>query len=406
MSKQEITRERTLHMKKTLPLLITVFIALLLSGCSPFFIRNGEPVIISNSQQTEDNARNTSDNANTLTIDNINSRLTDGIIYDISRDGDYLLVGKQTRTPTSESSETAESYYNLSTYAFETDQSNTLLYSNKNQANGLLDHKNKGYYYLEFSQNGEEYDAKLLWSDLEGDTTKNISNSKESVSPGFSMIDEDLVIYGNQNGEIKLVDHQRTLFNPDGTIHSYKMSKKLPIVKIDFLEKHEIAFFTAFNEESRSFDLYYVYLTKDNPQPVLIQQNVYFFDLYAKSNTLLYSTSGEKDTQKLVRLDILDNTRTILKEGYIGLFAFNSTGERIIYSEKSDPSSNSQNLWFMDIEGKNQIQLASNLNIAGDRIIFHPHKSTVYFTVFTLNEDNSDARKISYSVYTIDYSTS
>jgi Tol biopolymer transport system component len=88
------------------------------------------------------------------------------------------------------------------------------------------------------------------------------------------------------------------------------------------------------------------------------------------------------------------------------LFAFNSTGERIIYSEKSDPSSNSQNLWFMDIEGKNQIQLASNLNIAGDRIIFHPHKSTVYFTVFTLNEDNSDARKISYSVYTIDYSTS
>ncbi|SHE72879.1 hypothetical protein [Alkalibacter saccharofermentans] len=395
-------------MKKTFTLFFTVLIALVFSGCAPFFIRNGEPVIISNSQRTEDNMRNKTTNNASITIDSINSRLTDGIIYDISRDGDYLLVGTQIESPPNESGDPAEIFYNLSTYDFQTNQPNPLLYSNKNQANGLIDFKNKGYYYLEFNQEGntQEFSARLLWSDLEGDTTKNISSSSESISPGFSMINDDLVIYGNQQGEIKLVNHQRTLFNPDGTSHAYKMTKRLPIARIDFLEKHDIAFFMAYNQDNRSYDLYYVYLTKENPEPVLIQKNVYHFDLSNQKNSLLYSTAGEKDTQKLVRLDILNNTRTTLREGYIGLFSFNRTGDKIIYSEKSDSASNSQNLWFMDVDGNSQTQLASNLNITGDRIVFHPYKTTVYFTVFTLSEENSDNRRISYSVYMIDYSTS
>jgi len=58
------------------------------------------------------------------------------------------------------------------------------------------------------------------------------------------------------------------------------------------------------------------------------------------------------------------------------------------------------------VDGNSQTQLASNLNITGDRIVFHPYKTTVYFTVFTLSEENSENRRISYSVYMIDYSTS
>ena len=108
--------------------------------------------------------------------------------------------------------------------------------------------------------------------------------------------------------------------------------------------------------------------------------------------------------QRLILYDLKNASHQVLKNGYLGTFGFTHLGEKVIYSEKVNSSSSSQNLWIMDTTGSNPIQMASNLNIYGYRFVFHPYRSTIYFTVFNINNDGQENRQLTYNVYSIDYS--
>ncbi|NTW71718.1 MAG: hypothetical protein HGA49_05690 [Eubacteriaceae bacterium] len=388
-------------MKKTMGLIILILLIVIVSGCTPIFIKEDEPVILTSAESNSSQSNASEDSS--VFIKNIDSQLTDGIVYDISKDGKTLLVGTQENTALDSTTETDENFSNLNIYSFETDQLTPVLTSKQNQFSGYIDDKNKGFYYLE-SAPGKDSNAnnKLVWTDLNGDTTKNISLNEENVSAGYSMINDELLIYGNGKGEIKLVSASSKISDEDNITSTYLLDKSYNILKVDYIEKYQMAFFLCKNEETDLKDLYYVYLTKKNVQPVLVQRNAGDFDLSTENEALIYSAPGLKDDSQLISLDIVEKTRISLYKGYLGMFAFTNTEDQIIYSEKSDPSSSSQNLWIMDIAGNDAMQLASNLNITGDRLVFHPYNSVIYFTVYALNKDEN-TKALNYSVYMIDY---
>jgi hypothetical protein len=372
------------------------------------FIKENEPVIHNNEiAMAEDDYVITSDNQLNVSINSINSALTAGIVWDIARDGSTLLVSSAIDEMMLKTNESVKDpVLNMSLYNFETNQKNPLGLSNKNQSYGFIDYKNKGYVYLENTEPDPTQLAKfrLLWSDLEGSTTKSISAADEHVSRGYTMVNDDLLIYGNQRGEIHLVNRSSTLTNPNGSSRTYQTNDRLMIVRIDLWEEENMAVFGAFDSDTNAYNLYLASLTKQNPEPVLIQENIFFFELSRDEDKILYSTASERETQRLVLYDLKNASHKVIKNGYLGLFAFSKLGDKIVYSERTDSTTSSQNLWIMDTQSGKTTQMASNLNIFGNRMVFHPYQTTIYFTVFEIRNEKEANQRIHYNVYSIDYS--
>lgn len=395
-------------LKTRILFIILLIMSIIAGGCTPLFIKENEPVILQDQRTTADTEFTIQSNNNmNISIESVNSKLTDGIVWDISRDGMDLLVSDFTENLLQQDGQpTSDQILNMGSYNFDTDQYNPFLISTKNQFNGFVDYKNKGYYYLENTESNPALQPRyrLLWSDLEGDATKSISSSDENISPGYSLVNDDLIIYGNQRGEIRLVNRESTLTKPDGTSRVYQLSKRLAIMQIDLWEEENMAVFGAYDNDTKTYNLYLASLTKQNPEPVMIQENVFYFQLSREAGKLLYSASGEREMQRLILYDLKNASHKVLKNSYLGLFAFTRLGDKIVYSERADSSSNSQNLWIMDQEGNNATQLASNVNIYGYRVVFHPYQTTIYFTVFDIGDNTKDTQNINYSVFSIDYS--
>ncbi|MFZ7121697.1 MAG: hypothetical protein ACOWWH_12225 [Eubacteriaceae bacterium] len=393
-------------MNKILKLFI-VLLAFFIAGCTPVFIKENEQIVIDNATGQSENQvtlQNTQNSEDEILIKSINSSLTDGLVYDISKYGKFLLIGKLSSTVTGDV-ETVHNYLNLHTYDIKNTQLKQVLASSKQQVSGLIDNKNQGYLYIDYNTDKEgnviNNSYKLNWSDYDGNITKYISKSDESVSEKFSVTEDNRIIYGNTKGQIKFVDIDD--INNDNRIEtSYQLSEPLNIYKIDYYEKFKLAFFLAYNEKTNTTDLYYAILEKNNIDPIFLEENVTDFDMSTEKKAIIYCASGEK-TNKLVYLDIFSYyNKKVLYEGLVGSFSFSLDGEKIIYSEKINESSNNENLWVMETDGSTPKQLASSLKIASDKIIFHPSKDIIYFSVYELDEKNSN--EISYKVYTIDYS--
>lgn len=388
---------------------VILLVAVLTGGCTPLFIKENEPVILNESSKIGDAELSVQDESTlNVTIENINSNLSQGILWDISKDGNTLLISDYVDSMFQNSNEPRSTrYMNMGLFDFATEQLNPLLLSNKDQIAGSLDSLNGGYLYLENMETDSDLESRyrLLWSDMAGSTTRSISASDESVSEGYAIVDEDLLVYGNQRGEISLVDPQAILDDPETGRRTYQLSQRLVIDQIDLWEEENMAVFTARESESETYNLYLVSLTKQNPEPIKIQENISHFELSRDEGKILYSVrGGEREMERLVLYDLRDSSTQVIKNGYLGLFAFSPWDGIIVYSEHTDSSSNSQNLWIMETGSKEAIQVASNLNIYGNKIIFHPSKLTVYFTVFQINNASEKNQRIDFSVYSIDYS--
>ncbi|MFZ7132190.1 MAG: hypothetical protein ACOWWR_07520 [Eubacteriales bacterium] len=380
-----------------------VLFALFLAGCTPIFIKEDKPIVLNNTtgQTTLQGSSGEIDN---VTIKNINDNLTDGLVYDMSKDGKDLLIGNLSDTITTNIT-SAGSSLNMHLYNVKSNQLKQILTSSKEQVNGLMDNNNDGMLYVEYK---EDDDGKpipnsytLNWSNTVGTMTKSISDPDESVSEKF-YITNNTLIYGNSNGEIKLMDID-TIDEENIYPKTYQLDTEEPlsITKIQYHSELNEAIFLVKNSESNSTDLYHVRLEKYLLNPILIEKNVSDFDLAQDRKGILYCISGEKN--KLVYLEMLQLVpeKDILYEGAVKFFSFSPDEKEIIFSEKIDSSSNTQNLWIMNSDGNELKQVASNLKITGNRIIFHPNKNIIYFSVYDIDEENP--KDFIYKVYKIEY---
>lgn len=386
-------------------LFIVLLISVIFTGCSPIFLKEDNPVVLDNSTGLNENQilmQNTLDESDRILIKNIDDNLTQGLVYDISSDGELLLMG----IPINANVKTTNNYSNLHTYNIRNKQQKQILLSPKEQSNAVFDEKNKGMIYVEYNKDADgqiQPDSyKLNWTDYEGYQTKNISLTEESVSPKFSLVDDDFLIYGTSKGQIQIVKTSN-IVRKKIVRNTYTLTKNLNIYKIDCFDDYKLAFFLATNPTTNAMDLYYAVLDEKEIEPVLMQSNVTDFSLSKKDRSILYSIIDKNQTV-LTHVDMYYN-RQVLYKGPISSFYLTPNEDQIIYREKVDQSSNNQNLWIMNTDGSNSMQLASNLKIAGDKIVFSPDMETIYFSVLYLKDTESNTKEVlGHRVYAIDFS--
>lgn len=389
-------------------LFIVLLISVIFTGCSPIFLKEDNPVVLDNSTGLSENQtlnQGIADERDQVLIKKIDDNLTQGMVYDISDDGELLLMGIPTNSINA-NVETTNNYYNLHTYNIENKQQKQILLSSKEQSNAVFDEKNKGMIYVEYNKDTDGKIAPdsytLNWTDYEGRQTKNISLTEESVSPKFSLVDDHLLIYGNSKGQIHLIK-TNNIVRKQIPRETYTLTKKLNIYKIDFFDDYKLAFFLAMNPTTNAMDLYYVTLDEKEVEPVLMQSNVTNFTLSKKDQSVLYSVA-EKNQTILMHMD-LNYNRQVVYKGPMSMFYLTPDENQIIYREKVDESSHNQNLWIMSADGSQPMQLASNLKIAGDRIAFSPNMETIYFSVLYLKESEDSANEVlKHRIYAIDFS--
>ncbi|RBP62651.1 hypothetical protein DES36_11184 [Alkalibaculum bacchi] len=389
-------------------LFIVLLIFLISTGCSPIFLKENNPVVLDNSTGLNENQtliQNAADESDRALIKNIDDNLTQGLVYDISNDGELLLMGIPTNSINA-NIKTTNSYSNLYTYNIKNKQQKQILLSSKEQSNAVFDEKNKGMIYVEYNKDADGRivpdSYKLNWTDYEGSQTKNISLTEESVSPKFSLIDDDLLIYGNSKGQIQLVKTSN-IVRKQILRDTYTLTNNLSIYKIDCFDDYKLAFFLAMNPTTNAMDLYYVVLDEKEIEPVLMQSNVTDFSLSKKDQSILYSVTDKNQTV-LMHVDMYYN-KQVLYKGPMSMFYLTPNENQIIYREKVDESSNNQNLWIMNTDGSKSMQLASNLKIASDKIVFSPDMQTIYFSVLYLKDSESNTKEVlKHRVYAIDFS--
>ncbi|MPW26353.1 hypothetical protein GC105_11195 [Alkalibaculum sp. M08DMB] len=386
-------------------LIIIVLLSIILAGCTPLFLRDSEPKILNNATGLTDSEtllQSSLESNQEVLIKSINSNLIDGLVYDISSDGKTLLLGSPSSS-ISGNIESAGIYSNLHTYNIKNNQLKQVLLSSKEQVNALFDKKHKGMIYVEYNRDPDgkaiEDSYRLNWTNNEGSQTKNLSTSDESVSPKFSMVNNELVIYGNTKGQIKIVE-LRSISRQSIYRKTYNLTENLNIYKVDYYEDYNLAFFLALNPKTKDMDLYYANLAQTEVVPRLIHKNVTDFNISTENASVLYNAKGEKSNQ-LISVDMYYNN-TVVYEGPISMFYFTPDENKIIYGEKIDDSSNNQNIWIMNSDGTQSTQLASNLRIAGDRIIFNSNNDSIFFSVFQL--ESKESNTLNYKVYNIEYS--
>ena len=222
------------------------------------------------------------------------------------------------------------------------------------------------------------------------------------MSPKFSLIDDDLLIYGNSKGQIQLVKTSN-IVRKQILRDTYTLTNNLSIYKIDCFDDYKLAFFLAMNPTTNAMDLYYVVLDEKEIEPVLMQSNVTDFSLSKKDQSILYSVTDKNQTV-LMHVDMYYN-KQVLYKGSMSMFYLTPNENQIIYREKVDESSNNQNLWIMNTDGSKSMQLASNLKIASDKIVFSPDMQTIYFSVLYLKDSESNTKEVlKHRVYAIDFS--
>lgn len=389
-------------------LFIVLLISVIFTGCSPIFLKEDSPVVLDNSTGLNENQilmQKTLDESDQIQIKNIDDNVTQGLVYDISSDGDLLLMGIPTNSINA-NVKTTNNYSNLHTYNIRNKQQKQVLLSSKEQSNAVFDEKNKGMIYVEYTKNEDgkvQPDSyKLNWTDHEGYQTKNISLTEESVSPKFSLVDDDFLIYGTSKGQIQMVK-TNNIVRKKIVRNTYTLTKDLNIYKIDCFDDYKLAFFLAINPTTKAMDLYYAVLDDKEIEPVLMQNNVTDFSLSKKDRSILYSITDKNQTV-LTHVDMYYN-RQVLYKGPMSTFYLTPDEDQIIYREKVDQSSNNQNLWIMNTDGSNSMQLASNLKIAGDRIVFSPDMETIYFSVLYLKDTENNSKEVlGHQVYGIDFS--
>ena len=389
-------------------LFIVLLISVISTGCSPIFLKENNPVVLDNSTGLNENQtliQNAADESDRALIKNIDDNLTQGLVYDISNNGELLLMGIPTNSINA-NIKTANSYSNLSTYNIKNKQQKQILLSSKEQSNAVFDEKNKGMIYVEYNKDADGRivpdSYKLNWTDYEGTQTKNISLTEEIVSPKFSLVRDDLLIYGNSKGQIQLVKTSN-IVRKQILRNTYNLTENLSIYKIDCFDDYKLAFFLAMNSTTNSMDLYYVVLDEKEIEPVLMQSNVTDFSLSKKDQSILYSVTDKNQTI-LMHVDMYYN-KQVLYKGPMSMFYLTPNENQIIYREKVDESSNNQNLWIMNTDGSKPMQLASNLKIASDKIVFSPDMQTIYFSVLYLKDSESNTKEVlKHRVYAIDFS--
>ncbi|MEG0681201.1 MAG: hypothetical protein RR581_06195 [Eubacterium sp.] len=377
-------------MRKRIILATLLFVAipLLFTGCRSFLIPQDLPIPLNNDYNLKQNQQNKIEILSFETISN-------GIIQDISYDGTTLLLLNIAEAP--------PITFNIDLLKISTNENKltSFVNSDKREINALFDEYSTGVFYIEENldtSNNKMYNQ-LVWTSLDRSNTKTISLPDENVSKNICTLNDNNIIYTNSNNEIVVADSK-------GNRTVYNTSRNITITSINSSPKDNKIFFTGENPTNeKQINLYSADLTGSSGEvtTTLIDENVLNFDVNRQKSTLIY-TQANGDQRRIMCYNFNTNIQpSVVSEGNFTSAVYAPNAERILYSQFSSTNTrSSQSIWIMDNNGKNKMQLSAPLTLTS-KIISHPYKSTIYFSVEKKYDESVSENKVSSQIYQIDY---
>lgn len=343
-------------------LLICFFILLTLfttSGCQNLFIPMNMPVVLRNNPASNEPL------PPQISIQSY-TMVSPGMVQDITNSGNNLILFTYGTT------------HNIDTYNTETMQLSSFVNSDKRALSALYDTFDTGIYYAEklIDPITGSIGTQIIWSDVNKNTTRVISQPEENVIQHFAMGDSGQVVYANNNNQIVMADSE-------GNRQIYKVLNNYNILAVDFINKEKLIVFLATDPQNEErTNLYYTKINDNSSElsATLIADNVNSFDINDLNNQVVFVKNGG-DSQTIRIWDTNAANASIIANGSYGSVHFTPNGERIIFTQTTPNSdTQSRSIWIIDVNGKNPLQLTAPLGINSE-IICHPYKSVLFFSV-------------------------
>ncbi|MBC3797116.1 hypothetical protein [Acetobacterium tundrae] len=367
---------------KSLFLAFIIMIALFASGCQNIFIPVNVPVVL------KEGIFSGIQSPQKISIQSFNV-ISSGVVQDITNNGNNLIILNRGTT------------FNIDTFNTDTQQLSSFVNSDKHELSALYDANDTGIYYIEktIEPNSGNLDSQLLWTDINKNITRTISNPEENVNQFFSTNESNQVVYSNNNNELVLADNE-------GNRTVYKTLRDYPILSIDYIEDAQGFVFIAYDPvKEEKTNLYYAKIKDDSLElsPSLIAENVNSFDINDVTNQVIFIKNGG-ESQSIGTWKTSDIKSSTIATGHFGTVKFTPNGENIIYTQYSpNYDSQSQSIWVMDANGDNPLQVTAPLKLSS-QVFCHPNKSILYFSAETnAASTNSTVDSVPSQTYQIMY---
>jgi len=365
-----------------------ILISLFLSGCESLFIPRNVPVVL------HEGVPSKSQSGPAITVDSYLA-LCPGIIQDITSIGNALIVLN------AENTGNAKVPFSIDFYNTDTRQLSSFISSDKRDLSALFDTSDTGLYYVEAMNDpiSGKSGSQLLWTDINKDSTRIISLPEENVVKYFGIGESDKVIYINNNNNIIIADNQ-------GNRQVYTTFRNYNILSVDLMKGNDAVAFIAYDPANEGkTNLYYARIKSDTTEllPNLLEENVTGFDVNDINNQILFVENSMNNQSIGIWTSDTANSK-IIANGNLGTGSFTPNGEKIIFTKYSPNfDSQYQSIWIMDADGNNPLQITAPLKL-NSRVLCHPFKSILYFSVEKNAEDtNSGNDSIVSQTYQVNY---
>lgn len=360
------------HYKKALCLFILSFL-LLITGCRNIFIPANMPMVIFEKPKLNETSQKQ------IEIQSYRG-VSPGNVQDISHNGNSLILLN---------SNTDENLYTIDLFSPETEALVPFIVSDNKEFSAQFDSKDSGIFYVEESMDSitEKLNSQLLWTDIDKNISRVISLPEENVSKVFFISEPEKVIYTNNRNEIVVSDNQ-------GNRNVYTTAQNINIIDLAYLKsENKIIFLSEDPTKDGKTNLYSAKISNDSLElhPKLIEENILSFGVNELNEKVVFVKNSNNSQSIGIWDSKTELLSTLPSSGNFYKVQFTPSGEEILYTQwSSNSEAKTQSVWIMDADGKNPLQITSNLKMTSD-IIFHPFKSILYFSV----EEDSDENQLS-----------
>ena len=319
-------------------------------------------------------------------------QIEDGIIQSINNLGNTLLI--------SNTSTTTPITYDLNLLKLVGDQEYSLTnFSNteRKQTNGIFDTINSGVFYTQEtkSTDGSVLLTQAIWSSMNREVTKTLSEKTENVSSQICLVDQNTIAFANDQNELII-----TTFEEKRQV--YPLPSNYNIQELLYSEAQNTFFFLGNSGDlDATKNLYSLTLNDDDHKftPVLIEKNVIDISLNSTSNQLAMIQAG--NVGKIQLYDLSTHKITTLLKGKFYRLCFAQNDNMLIYTQILESTNSSlESIWIMDLDSKAIKQMTSPHNLVS-KIISHPTNSSIFFSESGMESIDGDREYP--KIYQLDY---
>ncbi len=360
-------------MKKISLVSFILILVFLMSGCSPFFIKKNQLIVVNNDSQG--NA------AGTITarvkVEKYEKLFNGTILAYNELTTTAVLANMIKKTDNTYSSELSISKNSAVTPVFNVSATHT---------EAKIDRKTNDIYFKE--KDIAENKSALYWADADGDKKVRLTEDAYEKYLAWNLTKDGLLIYVNNNNEV-------ILGNQNEQVSVYSLPKEYIVKKIAYASDENFILILAATSQTDNI----LYRLNLSGQKTLssIDVNVSDFVVSEAKQITAYIKTTSGGQEQLYIYKHVNFLREYICSNNIEKLSFSPEGNFIAFATKITADIPTQSIWIIKYNNDIPIQLTANTKLSGN-IYWTGDEKGVLFTTIDVSADKTDTEPI-YTTY-------